>query len=271
MSVWREVRARSPQWTEPANRVSRATPVPAGLDVSSPDEVLALQSAVGNRATSRLIAGTGPGVGRPFRARSSTKRGRAEDEPESGHSRRKSSRLNVEHDLDKPILTFGPSSYTGVTTQKLDDAQDFSFNQTATLSRPVGAPQSVESYYEFRQEVRDGWEVSTRPSESQAMKTAFVQDGPYRPPYNSEVITNAPGSISFADDPGFSTDRKIPSGRWLNWYKVFFRWKVKRKATGNEWISPAVGHSLEAQYDEGEDVAVEATAAAPNTWIVDLS
>lgn len=270
MSVWREVGTRSPQWTKPANRVGRATPVPAGLDARSPDEVIALQSAVGNRATSRLIAGSGPGLGRPSRAPTSTKRKNTEAEPESGHSRRKSSRLNVEHDLDKPILTF-TSSYTGVGTQKLDDTQEFSFNQTATLSRPLGAPQSVESYYEFRQEVRDGWESPTDASGSRALRTAFVQDGPYRPPYNNEVITNAPGYISFDDDPGFSTTSKIPSGQWLNWYKVFFRWKVKRKETGREWISPAVGHSVDAPYHEGEDVVVRARAAADKTWTVNLS
>ena len=270
MSLWREVGTSSPQWTQPANRVGRAIPVPASLDARSPDEVLALQSAVGNRATSQLIAGSGPGVGRPSRAPTSTKRKRADPEPESGQSRRKSSRLTVDHDLNKPILDF-ESSYTGVRTQKLDAAQNFGFNQTATLRRPDGAQQSVESYYEFRQEVRDGYETPTDPGGSQELGTSFDQDEFYEPPYDNEVIENEPGHIRFTDDPGFSTTSKIPVDHWLNWYRVYFRWKVKRKETGTEWTSPEVGHSVDAPYNEGEDVRVRARPAPGKTWTVNLS
>jgi hypothetical protein len=274
MAGWREVKSHHPHRTQSASRTRRAAQVPGvspGRDPGSPDEVLALQGVVGNQAASQLIAGSGPAVTRPARApAASTSKRRAEGSPEGGHHRRRSSRLNVEHDLNKPTLAFS-ASYTGVRTQKLNDAQDIGFNQEATLSRPVGAPQSVESYYEFRQEVRDGYEVEAHKGESQPLGTSFAQDGPYKPPYKNEVIAKAPGYLRFTDDPGFSTGRKIPSGRWLNWYRVFFRWKVKRKETGKEWTSPTVEHSMKAPYDEGKDVRVQARAAANANWTVDLS
>src|SRR5258707_152801 len=102
MAGWREVKPNNPQRTQTVNRTDRAAPVPAvspGRDPRSPDEVLALQSAVGNRAASELIAGSGAAVARPARAPAAPKgKRRAEGSPEGGHHRRRSSRLNVEHD-----------------------------------------------------------------------------------------------------------------------------------------------------------------------------
>jgi hypothetical protein len=278
MALWREVKPKRPKRAQPAGRADRAPAVTS--EPGSAAEVLALQKAVGNHATSALLAGAGPAVGRPSRAPESSKRKRAAGSPPEGsaaegqHQRRRSSRLKLDDnvDLDKPTLAFNNSSYDGAKTQKLDATQSLNFHQAATLSKPVGAPQSVDYYYEFRQEVRDGYDTTDKSKDgSKALQSNFVQDGPYKPSYNNEVITKTSQYIKFTDDPGFSTTTKIPSGHWLNWYKVFFRWKVKRKETGKEWTSPVVGHSIESTYDEGKDAPVTARPAGNTSWTVDLS
>jgi hypothetical protein len=276
MVVWRQVgkSAQRPpsQRTEPAGRTVPVSPVSPDLGPRSPEEVLALQRTLGNQATSDLLARRGPGarseVAPPARTQGTSTGSKRQLEEPTAPPPRRSARLAAEYDLDKPTLSFN-SRYTGARTQKLNEAQEFMFDQQARLARPNGAPQSVETYYEFRQEVRDGYE--SEGSTAQALGTAFVQDGPYRPNYNDEMIDNAPGAITFQDTPGFSHDRRIPVREWLNWYKVFFRWRVKRKETNKEWVSPEVGHSVEAPYDEDKDVAVNARAAGDRQWPVDLS
>jgi hypothetical protein len=249
----------------------------------SPDTLLGLQGSVGNQAVTRMVqaasvqpstedavmaglAHDGGGASRRDK-RKRPEKGSGSDE-EKPPPRRATRASGKTFDLAHPILKFS-SSYQGPRTQKLDATQAMGFDQDATLQRPNGAPQRVSFYYEFRQQVRDGYEAED--GSGHALGTNFVQDGPYRPPYTNEVITDAQDTINFHDNPGFSTGSRIQADQWLKWYKVFFRWKVKRKDTNSEWTSPEVSHSLDSPYNDGDDNSITTTSSPDATWAVDCS
>lgn len=266
MAGWREVKPNDPVRATPG-RVQPAAPVAA--EPGSPADVLAKQESVGNRATSELLAGAK--VEAPSRAPqpSTSKRRREEGSPEGQPERRRSTRNKEDENVDlDPILKF-KSSYEGVSTQKLDEAQSIGFAQEATLTKPSAAKKRVDEYYEFRQEVRDGYESTDKSKDgSQPLGKKFVQDQTFEPPYEGETTARDKEYITFVDNPGWSTSSKIGAGYWLKWYTVFFRWKVKRKSTGKEWTSPEVKHSVESTYDDGNDAEVKAEVAGNKRWTV---
>ncbi len=174
----------------------------------------------------------------------------------------------IQFDVNRPQLAF-QSAYAGVATQQLNALQNISFDQNATLSRPAGAPQSTASYYNFRQRVRDGYGGTPVGQNDHALGGAFVQDGPFRPNYGNENIINAPAAINFHDNPGFSGDRRIGAGTWLDWYEVRFEWTVSRQdGVGGTWTSPEVTHRIDSAYNAGADVAVAHASTADATWDV---
>ncbi len=190
------------------------------------------------------------------------------DEPPN--KRRRSDRLSsraARVDLDAPTLTV-VTNYEGVATQKLNTRQNIGFRMIATLTKPAGAAQSVDALYDFWQEVRDGYTSEGAPP--RPVGAAFAQDGPFQPAYQDPNIAVDLNSIQFDDHPGFSTTSAIDVGDWLNTYDVHFRWKVRRRETGQVWTSPEVHHSVVCQYNAGGDVAVQAVAAAAQNWVVDL-
>ncbi|MBA3468415.1 MAG: hypothetical protein H0T53_02105 [Herpetosiphonaceae bacterium] len=171
-------------------------------------------------------------------------------------------------DLNRPRLTFS-ASYTGVKTQDRNKEQVIAFNQIATLHKPENAPSSTETYYDFYQDVTDEIEGDPVGAEDHAF-TPFVIDGPYSPPYNSEVIENTSNYIAFNDDPGFSTTSKIPVGTWLKKYQVKFRWRIKRIATGKEWMSNEIIHKIDSPLPVNPATTgpVTATVASDEDWQV---
>ncbi|KAB1142240.1 DUF4157 domain-containing protein [Streptomyces luteolifulvus] len=229
--------------------------------------------------------GDGPGVVQRM-TRASTKRTKDSppptDPPPAKGGRRTTRSSGKKADLSRPVLTF-ESSYDGVGTQRLADKQRIGFEQAATLSRPDGAPQSTAYYYHFWQEVRDEF-VSTDESGKEYTTALgdWKQDLNYWPPYNNAVIDNTPGSITFNDNPGWSTDRHIESGQWLKSYQVSFRWKVayangafRRGANGTvaDWTSPAVTHTMTSEFDQANpdtEAPVVANAAGSRRWTVNL-
>ncbi|WSQ62650.1 DUF4157 domain-containing protein [Streptomyces sp. NBC_01217] len=183
-------------------------------------------------------------------------------------------------DLNKPKLTF-TSAYEGPANQQLNADQSIGFGQAATLHNPDGAPLAAASNYHFWQQVTDS-NVQIIPAHSatgQASQRPWQQDGPYRPPYNNAVIENARNSITFNDNPGFSTSVKMSSGYWLESYSVSFRWKVARntgafRANTPAWTSDVVTHTLTSAYDPDTPDAsapIVTTAAGQRSWDIDLS
>ncbi|WP_329572152.1 eCIS core domain-containing protein [Kitasatospora sp. NBC_01266] len=198
--------------------------------------------------------------------------------PPRRHTRAKSRAENL--DLNRPTLEF-ESSYDGPQEQRMHANQSIGFTQVAKLKNPEGAPQRVSTNYHFWQEVTDSNTqiVEADGPHGQDSERPWAQDGPYRPPYTNPVITDAQNSISFTDDPGFSTNRSMTSGYWLRSYQVSFRWKVARR-TGAwnrnlpSWTSPVVTHTLESVFDpENPEASAPITheAAGDHTWAVDLS
>jgi hypothetical protein len=149
--------------------------------------------------------------------------------------------------------------------------QDIKFDQRATLEIPKSAhaPRAITGYYEFRQLVKDSYRFHGDWWPTQSW--AFVQDGPYKPPYNNAVIDVGQRSIVFHDVPGFSTDRAVGAGSWLNEYDVYFKWQVTHKQAGTVWESPQVHHHMDAEFEPGkEQVSVNHEAAGTRQWEVDL-
>jgi hypothetical protein len=161
------------------------------------------------------------------------------------------------------------SNYNGARTQKIDEVQSIAFHQVATLLTPAGGPMPSR-LYEFTQEVKDSFESVTAagtPGSSSALGE-FEKDGPFGPPYDSEMITEGANAIVFTDDPGFSTDRRIPKGDWLTKWDVYFRWKVKRLTDGKQWTSDIVHHSITCGYNGGAEVKINHNAAGDLEWTV---
>ncbi|WP_329304486.1 hypothetical protein OG410_22170 [Streptomyces sp. NBC_00659] len=140
----------------------------------------------------------------------------------------------------------------------------------------------MSSNYHFWQQVTDQnvqiYRTATGFREGSSERD-WVQDGPYRPRYNNAVIADQQNSITFNDDPGFSTTAQMSPGYWLKSYSVSFRWKVARNtgawnANLPAWTSPVVTHTLTSAFDpENPDVAVEIDhqAAGDREWTVDLT
>jgi hypothetical protein len=162
--------------------------------------------------------------------------------------------------LYRPSFSF-ESARDGVATQKLDTEQAIGFAQRAILTRPPNAVNAASALYDFKQQVCDTYHHAV-PNQIKALN-AFVQDGPYRPPYNNPVIGISPSQIIFNDNPGFSTNAKVGAGQWLETYEVRFRWLVKRRdiASGT-WTSPTAINKMECAYNAGNDVAITYTPAA---------
>ncbi|MFF9647199.1 eCIS core domain-containing protein [Kitasatospora aureofaciens] len=200
-------------------------------------------------------------------------------EPSGRTTRGKARAANL--DLNRPVLEF-TSEYEGPATQRLDDAQSIGFQQVARLRNPPGAPQQVATNYHFWQEVKDsnvqivrsGTDFPATPS-----SRPWMQDGPYRPPYNNAVINSAQNMIEFNDNPGFSTSARMTAGYWLRSYQVSFRWKVAHAAgpwsrTMPAWTSPEVTHTLHSEFDPehpDQPSPIVASPAGDFTWNVDLS
>ncbi|WP_436737189.1 eCIS core domain-containing protein [Streptomyces sp. BBFR102] len=198
-----------------------------------------------------------------------------EGAPKRGRVTRGSSKT---FDLDKPKLRF-TSAYDGPKTQDLHGDQSIGFSQAATLHNPDGAPQRVSTNYVFWQQVQDE-NVQITPSDPDGTPSHrdWQQDGPYRPNYTNAVITDSQNSITFNDDPGFSTTGRMSDGYWLKSYTVRFRWKVARN-TGQRfdsnapaWTSDVVTHTLTSDLDPANPTApIRHRAAGDRTWDVDLS
>ncbi|MEV1085202.1 DUF4157 domain-containing protein [Streptomyces sp. NPDC050211] len=229
----------------------------------------------------------GPGVVQRMAGAGTKKRAKDSppptDPPPAKEGRRATRSSGKKVDLSRPVLTFD-SEYDGVGTQRLADKQKISFRQDATLSRPDGAPQSTAYYYHFWQEVRDEY-VSTDESGKEYPQPLgpWKQDLNYWPPYNNAVISNTPGSITFNDNPGWSSKRKIESGQWLKSYRVSFRWKVAyangskfrrgEDGTQAQWTSPPMTHTLTSAFDANNPDAEAPVVAAPagsGRWTVNL-
>ncbi|WP_372515747.1 DUF4157 domain-containing protein [Streptantibioticus ferralitis] len=183
-------------------------------------------------------------------------------------------------DLNRPTLEF-ESAYEGPQTQRLHADQSIGFQQVAKLNNPTGAPQRAATNYHFWQEVTDSnvQNVEANGLRDQPSSRSWAQDGPYRPPYNNDVINNGQNSIEFPDNPGFSTTDRMTPGYWLKSYTISFRWKVARNTgTWNRnipcWTSPVVTHTLQSALDPdnpGQSAPITARAAGNHTWTVDLS
>lgn len=174
-------------------------------------------------------------------------------------------------DLNRPRLTF-TSNYVGVNTQKQNVQQNISFDQHAVLTKPNGAPFSTDTYYDFRQHVTDGF-ASTPANPGDHAVGAFVQDGPFMPPYNDPNITVAPAGIDFHDQPGFGPGTLTAAGSWLDWYEIRFRWAVTRNdiASNGTWLSPIVTHRVDSVFNNGADAPVTQTTNPNNTgWDVNI-
>jgi hypothetical protein len=179
---------------------------------------------------------------------------------------RHSLRIKSAHDPTAKLTLSFTSSYAGVTKQHQSASESIYFDQTATLTMPPGAPRGIAHYYEFRQEVRDSY---SRIVETSHPLTEWAQDGPYRPPYSNAQISQSHTAISFKDEPGFSTTRKIDVGDWLADYDVYFRWVVTAKWSGDVWTSPEVHHRITSAHTADVDSApVVHTAAGDVGWTV---
>ena len=181
---------------------------------------------------------------------------RKKDEPEKRETR--ASKKPVAN-LNRPSFSF-TAAKEGVSTQKLDKKQAMGFKQWAVLTRPNHAVNSVTALYDFRQEVCDTYHYKI--SDHTEQMKGFVQDGPYKPKYEDEVIEITNSEIIFNDNPGFSTNVKVDAGEWLDMYEVRFRWKVSRlDIDSGTWTSPTAINKIECAYDAGNDVAIEYTPA----------
>lgn len=192
---------------------------------------------------------------------------------EAVNERRTSSRLAAQYRRDtKPTLSFG-SKYKGVRTQILYAEQEIGFEQVAELEWDAGAPGNIASYFELRQYVCD----EIRYAGYQSQVRAWELDGPYHPPYRNAQILAGKTSITFTDEPGFSStgssadNRKVVSGDWLELYTVSFYWEVTRLDTGRVWQSDVVTHTMTSPPNaDWSNAPVNAVAAGNTRWEVDL-
>ncbi|MCH5676973.1 hypothetical protein [Streptomyces gilvus] len=283
-----------------------------GRGPMTPARTIALQRTAGNAAVSRMVAesaGAGPKV--PWAAPSTTGAKRTQEESgvergdspprqqrrveegpratrstrsgKAGTSVRGKDKAEDPQPIGNPTLHF-TSRYEGPGQQSLASAQEIGFEQRATLRRADGMTTRADDAYDFWQEVTDENQqitpnaVNYRPKKS---KRAWVVDGPFRPPYNTDDgnIVNEAGHITFNDSPGFSGSMKMTEGYWLCSYEVRFRWKVRRKLGGrftkNEpfWTSDEMVHRVESVFDPqnpDERAKITASAAGDRTWTVDL-
>ncbi|MFI5938173.1 DUF4157 domain-containing protein [Actinoplanes sp. NPDC051494] len=199
-----------------------------------------------------------------------------EDKPKAPTRR---SGRNAQPELGPLTLTFG-SSYAGVDPQRLDRAQNILFDQSAVLHQD-GTDLPLAQTYDFTQYVTDRFESKfTNPEgelvQDKVQRRSWVRDGPYRPPYdaNNPQLTVNRNSILFKDEPGFSTDRSIQQGQWLDKYEVSFRWAVQEK-TGRRrtWDSDTVTHTVTSEKvdDQNEAPIVhQAAGTGGSPWTVDF-
>lgn len=172
----------------------------------------------------------------------------------------------------KPVLTF-TSIYKGTRTQKWDEVQEIGFQQAAQLEWNAMAPNNIDTYFEFRQYVYDKTQWAGHEPEVRDWQL----DGPYKPPYKNAQTQAGKTSITFTDEPGFSStgrsadNRKVAAGDWLQLYTVSFYWEVTRIATGQVWRSDVVTHTMMSTPNiDDSDAAVNAVAAGNKRWEIDL-
>nr|WP_234435096.1 MULTISPECIES: DUF4157 domain-containing protein [Streptomyces] len=282
----------------------RQGPVPGtdrgdGLRVSDPADrqereaeanaVRALSAPLDRVGREEAPAGAGPGPGtrageavqRMPPKRDAETAGVRGNSPPAGRRRTRGAARAENLDLNRPVLEF-ESEYEGPASQKLHSSQSIGFRQVARLKNPPGAPQRVSSNYHFWQEVSDSSVQvieSDKGLKEHASNRTWVQDGPYKPRYTSEVINDTQDRIEFNDNPGFSTTVAMTSGYWLKAYTVSFRWNVARNTgTWNRgmpcWTSPEVSHTLVSEFDPADpekDAPITARPAGEFTWNIDLS
>jgi hypothetical protein len=165
-------------------------------------------------------------------------------------------------DLSPPTLAV-TWRHTGVGIQKLNIAQAMGFHQVAVLTRPDGATTQVAQLYALHQEVRDCFSGH---GEKPTNMGLFRQDKTFKPPYGGESTDQTDTQITFTDDPGWSTTSLIAAGQWLTAYAVDFRWRIRNRDTGAEWVSPTITHTLTCPYADGADAAISATPDGQQTW-----
>lgn len=261
--------------SDPSDRYEREAEANAARALSAPLDL--------DHAQARSDGGPSPDSGTAVQRMPKRNKETAEIKGDSPPPQRRNTRSKAREadlDLDRPTLEF-ESTYEGPRTQRLHADQSIGFQQVARLNNPEGAPLRAATNYHFWQEVTDSnvQIVEADGLHDQTSSRNWVQDGPYRPPYNNPVITNGQNSIEFADNPGFSTTARMASGYWLKSYTVSFRWKVARNTgTWNRnllcWTSPVVTHTLESVFDPEnpeESAEISAHAAGNHTWAVDLS
>lgn len=170
----------------------------------------------------------------------------------------------------KPALTFR-SRYKGEKTQKWDQVQAIGFEQVAELTWNAGAPYDIASYFELRQYVYDRAKHAGHDEEVRDWEL----DGPYHPPYTNAQTQAGKITITFTDEPGFSStgisgdNAKIAAGEWLESYTVSFYWEVTRIDTGMVWRSPTVTHTVTSVPEEdGSDAPVTAVEAGGKDWVI---
>jgi hypothetical protein len=239
------------------NNVRAAFPAPATQTIP-----------VAQRST---LTASMPGLGTDNSGANKRKRGNdKKDDKKQQPEKRVTRGSKAVYDLNRPQLTY-TGAYLGVGTQQVNAQQRISFDQHAVLQRPAGAPQATDFYYNFRQEVRDGFASTPVSPTDHALGGGFVQDGPFAPPYNDPNITNAPAAIDFHDNPGFSNPSEIPAGDWLDWYEVRFQWLVSRAdggGNGGTWTSPEVTHRVDSVYNGGANAPIVPVSTPNTTWNV---
>ncbi|MFD8980281.1 hypothetical protein [Streptomyces sp. NPDC059564] len=296
----------------PAGDSAREHPFTAGPGAMTPAQAMALQRTVGNAAVSRMVGETGGSGPKVPWAAPSTRSKRTQDDVgiERGESppqqqqrvdkdqqatrstrsgragtsvKGKEKAAEEPEEIGNPTLHF-TSRYVGAHQQSLDGSQEIGFEQQATLRRADGMTTRADDAYDFWQEVTDeNRQISPAAANYQPKKSkrAWVVDGPFRPPYNTDdgTIVNEPGRISFDDSPGFSREMKMTKDYWLVSYQVTFRWKVRRKLGGRFtkkepfWTSDEMTHRVESVFDPKNPEAsapITANAAGNRTWNVDL-
>jgi hypothetical protein len=195
------------------------------------------------------------------------RKGKREEEAGVRRSTRQASKYKP---ATNPSLTFR-SRYKGEKTQKWDEVQAIGFEQVAQLTWNAGAPYDIANYFELRQYVYD----SAKHAGHDAEVRAWELDGPYHPPYSNAQTQAAKTTITFTDEPGFSStgisgdNAKIAAGEWLESYTVSFYWEVTRIDTGMVWRSPTVTHTVtSAPEEDRSDAPVNAVAAGSKDWVI---
>lgn len=239
-----------------------------GVRAAIPAPMRASTTPVIQRSSADVLM---PGLDDGGGNKSNSQRGKGDDKKDDKEppQKRVTRGSKAVFDLNRPRLTY-QGAYSGVATQKQNVQQQISFDQNATLTKPIGAPLAAATYYDIRQQVRDGYGTTPAVAHQHALGGGYVQDGPFRPPYNDPNITVVANSIDFHDNPGFAGPTAIPAGNWLDWYEVRFQWLVTRRDVGGggTWTSPEVTHRMDAAYNAGADVAIVQNSTAGATWDV---